>query len=408
MACNKTASGIAKVVAYKEDGACWGDLPLTNTGGKIVRRVSAAFNETRETYQSDELRTDYQVVDFRHGVRQCEGSISGELSAGSYADFQAAALARDFTPLTVSIAGTIATAANVAPAVGYTLTAATDNFVTLGIKGGMVIRLGGSLHADNKNRNLLVIGVTATILTVIPLDGGTLTVQAATSGGTVTVPGKYTFAPDTNHTNKSFTFEEWYSDIEQSEVYTGNRVNTISFSMPASGLVTTEVGFIGKSLAKTGVTQWFSSPNAAPATGIFASVSGALIVNGKPVALLTSVNININRNLSGEAVVGSNTKPNVDVGRIVIDGDFSTMYTGGDFREYYRQEQDVSLIIALTDGTAGTANFLSIVLPRIKIGTDTKDDGEKGIMAQNSFQALKGSGAGNFVASTIMIQDSSL
>ena len=85
-----TASGINKVVSYKKETS-FGTLPSPTTGGQTLRRVSSNFNLTKETYQSEEIRTDYQLVDFRHGVRSVEGSISGELSAGTYADFLASA-----------------------------------------------------------------------------------------------------------------------------------------------------------------------------------------------------------------------------------------------------------------------------------------------------------------------------
>ena len=51
---------------------------------------------------------------------------------------------------------------------------------------------------------------------------------------------------------------------------------------------------------------------------------------------------------------------------------------------------------------------MSFTIPRLKLSTDTKDDGEKGIVSSNSFQALKGFGTDGFEATTIMIQDSSL
>ena len=66
------------------------------------------------------------------------------------------------------------------------------------------------------------------------------------------------------------------------------------------------------------------------------------------------------------------------------------------------------MVVALTENSLPNSGFMTFTLPRIKLSTDTKDDGEKGIVAQNSFQALKGSGANGFQATTIMIQDSSL
>ena len=106
-----TASGIAKRVTYKKE-TTFGTLAGA-TGGQVIRRVSSDFNLSKETYQSEEIRTDYQIADFRHGVRSVEGNISGELSCGTYSDFMASAVSRNFTAITPSALGstTIATVA---------------------------------------------------------------------------------------------------------------------------------------------------------------------------------------------------------------------------------------------------------------------------------------------------------
>lgn len=82
----------------------------------------------------------------------------------------------------------------------------------------------------------------------------------------------------------SFT-ERIYADIAQSEVYTGMKVNTLGCSIPATGLVTADFGFVGKDAAsQTGTIPRISLPTAQTSTGIFAAVNGALLVNGTPVA----------------------------------------------------------------------------------------------------------------------------
>ena len=397
-----TASGINKIVSYKKE-TNFGVLPAAS-GAQTIRRVSSAFNLSKETYQSEEIRTDYQLSDFRHGVRSVEGNVSGELSAGTYADFLASALARNWTAATPSALGstTIALAGGT-----YTITRTTGSYLTDGVRVGNVIRLTGFATANN-NKNLLIIALTATAATVIALNGNTLTPETVASGGAYTVTGKSTYAPTTGHTDDSYSFEAWYSDINQSEVYTGNKVNTVGIALPATGLTTVELSFMGQDLKQRGVTQYFTSPTAQGTNGIFAAVNGALIVNGAPVALVTAANININRNLTSEAVVGSNIKPELYEGRIIVDGDFSTLYQDGTFAGYFDTEAEISLVIALTANSSANSEFMSFTLPRLKLSTDTKDDGEKGIVSQNSFQALKGNGTNGFEATTIMIQDSSL
>jgi len=397
-----TATGINKTVSYKKE-TTFGVLP-TAAGAQTIRRVSSSFNLTKETYQSEEIRTDYQLSDFRHGVRSVEGNVSGELSAGTYADFLASALARNWTAAIPSALGstTIALVGGT-----YTITRTTGSYLTDGVRVGNVIRLTGFATANN-DKNLLVIALTATVATVITLNGNTLTPETVASGGTYAVTGKSTYAPTTGHTDDSYSFESWYSDIGQSEVYVGNKVNTVGIALPATGLTTVEIGFMGQDLKQRGVTQYFTSPTAQGTNGIFAAVNGALIVNGAPVALVTSANININRNMTSEAVVGSNIKPEIYEGRIVVEGDFSTLFQDGTFAGYFDTEAEISLVIALTANSSANSEFMSFTLPRLKLSTDTKDDGEKGLVSQNSFQALKGTGTNGFEATTIMIQDSSL
>ena len=397
-----TASGINKVVAYKKE-TTFGELPLA-TGAQYIRRVTSNFNLTKETYQSEEIRQDYQIQDFRHGVRSVEGSISGELSAGAYADFLASAVARDWTAATPSSMGsvTIATVGTTS-----TITRGTGSFLTDGIRVGSVIRLTGFATANN-NTNLLVVALTATVATVVVLAGGLLTPETVATGGAYTATGKMTYAPSTGHTDDSYTIEEWYSDIAESEVTVGNKVNTVGIALPATGLTTIDFSFMGQDLKQTGTSQYFTTPTAQGTNGIFAAVNGALIVDGVAVALITSVNLNINRNMTSEAVVGSNIRPEIYEGRIVVDGDFSTLFQDRTFSDYFNDETEVSLVVALTESNLPDAGFMTFTLPRLKLSTDTKDDGEKGIVAQNSFQALKGSGANGFEATTIMICDSSL
>jgi len=70
------AKGVSKLVAYKKETTF--GVPAGATGGKLLRRTSADFTSTRESYESSEIRTDRQVADFRLGVKSTDGSLSGE------------------------------------------------------------------------------------------------------------------------------------------------------------------------------------------------------------------------------------------------------------------------------------------------------------------------------------------
>ena len=395
------ATGINNKVAYKKE-TTWGELPA-NTGAKYLRRVSADFNLTKETYQSEEMRLDYQVADFRHGVRRAEGSLNGEFSAGSYADFFAAAVRKDFAAVTLPTASVTVTTTSGT----YKLVRTAGSFITDGWKVGMVVRCAGLTTVADNGKNLVVAVVSALDVTVVPLDGSVLTAQGTAASATFTVPGKVTYAPLSGHTDNSFTVEQWYQDISQNEVYTGMKINSVGVSIPATGMTTVDFGFMGKDLTKTGTTQYFTSPTAAGATGIFAGVNGVVLYNGVSVAVITDASVNINSDMTDAVVLGSNSIADVFEGRITVDGSMSVYFQDATFRDVFKDEVEVSIVFALTANNAKDADFATISLPRVKLGSFTKADSMDGVIASCDFTALlQGTNTAGKELTTVMIQDS--
>lgn len=397
------SKGTAKIVAYKKE-TTWGTLAGA-TLGKQLRRVTADFNLTKEAYESNELRTDRQVADFRHGVRSAEGSLSGELSSKTYADFMQSLVARDFTTastaasLSVTIAGTGPT---------YTVTRAAGSWITDGFEVGNVLRLsGGTLNAANSAKNLLIASLTATVLTVVVLNGVALFAEGPIASVTATCIGKETFVPATGHTDDSYTIEEWYADIAQSEVYTGMKVGSMNVQLPATGLTTVDFSFMGKDLTNKGVTQYFTTPAAQGTDGIYAAVNGVVLAGGLPVALITSADFSIERGMENATAVGSNSIAEIFTGRIRVSGNLSVYFQDAAFRNYFDNEAVVSLVFVLTEDSTGAADFISFTIPKAKVNSFTKADAELGIVAQCSFTGLLNDVAtGGLPLTTIMIQDS--
>jgi hypothetical protein len=398
------AKGASKSVAYKKETS-FGTL-AGSSGAKLLRRVTASFNLSKEQYESGEIRVDRQTSDARHGVRSAAGSINGELSPASYADFMQSLVARDFTvkTATTGLSITIATSGSL-----YTVTRATGSWITDAYQVGMVVRLtGAGFNVGNVNKNLLIVSVgSATVMTVLVLNGSTLTAEGPIASATVTMVGKNTFVPASGHTDDSYTVEEFYSDVPQSEVYTGLKVTSMNVSLPASGLTTVDFSLVGKDLTQSGATQYFTSPTAQNTNGIFAAVNGAMIVNGAPVALITSADFSVNRATENATAVGSNSVAEIFTGRITATGNLSVYFQDGVFRDYFNNETEVSLVMGLTTNNTATADFVTFTLPRVKLGSFEKTDGELGITASSSFTALLNSNtASGLPATTVAIQDS--
>lgn len=397
------ASGVAKSVRYKVE-ATYGTAPGAG-GGQLLRRVTSDLGLTKETYQSNEIRADYQVADFRHGIRRVGGTLKGELSPKTYADFMAAALRRDFAAVS-AISSLSITIAGSGP---YTITRATGSWLTDGVKIGHVVRLtAGSFTAGNLNKNVLVTGLTATVITGIVLNASTMTAEGPIASSTLTVVGKQTYVPTTGHTDKSFYFEHWFSDVAQSEQFSGVKINSIDISLPPTGISEISLGLMGKDIA-TGTSAYYTSPTAATSTGVMAAVNGVVLVGGTQVAILTGMSIKIDGGYSGDPVVGANTVPNVFPGRVRVTGNFTAYFQDATMRDYFVNETEISIVAAFTTANDANADFLSFAMPRVKVGSATKDDGEKGIIQSFDFTALYNSAGGTGTSSeatTLFVQDS--
>jgi hypothetical protein len=399
-----TASGLYKQVAYKVEST-YGVQPGA-TLAQLLRRVSSSLDLTKETYQSNEIRPDFQVADFRHGVRKVGGSVNGELSAKTYADFIAAALKKDFAAV-APVAGASITIGGSAGA--WTIGRAAGSFLTDGFKVGDVVRLtAGTFNAANLNKNIMLTAVTGPLLTGVVVNGSALVTEGPIASATVAVQGKKSLVPQTGHTDKSFSIEHWFPDAPASEVFTGCKVSKVSFGLPPSGMATCNVEFSGKD-AVPGTVQYFTSPAAVTATGTMAAVNGVVRVGNAVIGNLTGLTIDIATAQSGEAAVGSNTVAFQAAGRVIVTGQLTASFESTALRDAFYNETEISLQAVFTADNSANSDFVAFTLPRIKLGGASKDDGEKTIIQTLPFQALLNVSGGPALANdltTISIQDS--
>lgn len=399
------AVGPAKQVRVKKE-TTWGTAAGTS-GGQLMRRVTSDIDLSKDTYESAEITPTYQLTDFRHGVRKVGGTLKGELSPGSYSALIGSALRRDFstvaasTALSVTIAGTGPT---------YTVARGSGSWLTDGWKEGMVGRLtvGTGLNANNLNKNMMVTSLVAGTLTVIPGGNGTLTAEGPIASVTAQPTGKLTFTPPSGHSNDSYTIEHWFSDISQSEYFTGCRIGSLDFSLPPTGMATVDIGVMGKDMT-TGTAAYFSSPTAATTTGLLTAVSGVLRVNGATVAVVTGLSIKVDGGMTTGAVVGANTTPDVFPGRVKVSGQVSAYFQDAALRDLFINETTFAINAVFYASSSAASDFIAISMPYCKAGGATKSDGEQGLQLTMPFQALYNSAGGTGIATeqtTFWIQDS--
>ena len=397
------ATGIYKQVALKRE-VSYGTIPAAPSA-QLMRRVTSTVDLSKDVYQSNEIRPDFQIADYRHGVRRIKGALSGELSPKTYSDPLSAMLKRDFT---VGVSTTAASVTVAGSAGAWTVTRAAGSYLTDGFKVGDVIRLSvGTFNASNLNKNLMIVTLTALVATCIVLNSTVLVGEGPITGATIAVQGKKTFIPATGQTDVSYSLEHWYGDISQSEVFSGVKFDKAAISLPPTGMATVAFDVLGQNIT-TAAARYFTSPTAISSTGVVAAVNGILMVGGVAQTVVTGLQISIDPAFSGDPVVGANTIPNQFAGPVSITGQFTAYFTDATLRDLFVNETESSLMVALTTDNTASADVLAFVLPRIKVGGQQKSDGTGGIVQTFPFIGLYNVNGGAGIATeqtSLSVQD---
>jgi len=401
------ATDVALRLAFKKSTSGWGSAPGA-TGAQVLRRVTSNFNLTKNTLQSQEKRTDYQRADYRHGLGMVGGKIAGELSAGTYQEFFEALCRQDFQSAATSGALSDVTA----QASGPQFATAAGNFLTAGLKVGDIGRwtgFAGGSATDNNSRNFLITALTATDMTGIFLDGSAVVADSAGDSVTFTVVGKKTWVPETGHVDAHFDIEHWHSDASLSELYLGCKLNSLGIGLDASRLVSIDMDFVGKTRTNA-ASAYYTSPTDETDTGLLSPASGFIYVGGSQIALLTGLSFTGAGNMAvADRVVGATRPPAIMEGNVIVRGQFSAYLQDGTLRDYFEDETEVSIFGVFAESDAATADFVSFVMSRCKVGGAEKDSGERGYIQTLPFEALlnvNGGAALANLATTLSIQDS--
>lgn len=375
------AQGIARKIARVKQS---GKGTAGSSGSQLIRRTSATFNKNSDTYENNEIVDHQQSTGATEGVYATTGQVQGLLSAGTYAQEFANLLRKDFaatsaiTGMTIAVAGSGPT---------YTVTRSAGSFLTDGIKIGDVVKLtAGSFNAANLNKNLWVISMTATVLTVVPVNGVALVAESGVTSASLSVPGKKAWVPTSGHTNDYFSYEIWQSEVPSSELYVDCKTVQADISVPASGNPTVSFNIPGLSRV-TGTSQVLTSPTAATTTQVLATAQGLISLNGA-LTTVTTVDIAINGNVNpGEAEIGSKSRSDHQMGRIAVSGSFSAKFSSTTIQAIRDAQTPVSLAVLIAADSTAAADFIAIVIPAIKIMTDEANDGEIEIIRSYNFTA---------------------
>lgn len=376
------------------------------SGGQLLRRVTHTLNLRKNTFQSNEIRSDRQIGDFRHGNRRVEGSISGELSPGTYFDLieaamrgtKATALAKSNTEFT-SCAADNATSK---------FTFAGGDPVSEGFRVGDVIRFTNLSEASNNSKNFTILsfgGTSNREVTVSPAP----TSHSADTSFNVARPGRTIAVPSSSFVSRLFAFEDHDEATDISRLFTECRVTGFGLRMPAEGMDTIDIPVMGRgqTVYSAGSAPFFASPTAITSSGVTAGANGLVQVGGTTVGVITDIALSFAMTADAPSVRGQLFPPEIFLGRAVVTGTLSALFENATFLENFTDEDEISLLVRADAGGGDAPECISIYLPRVKLGgADVSRSGDGAQALNLPFQALRYLGAGAGIeTTTIRIHD---
>lgn len=349
--------------------------PVTGASGEEFRiqEGSPGLVMTREQILDPEARDDGMSSQFRHGAERVEGSYRGTLSVGSFNTLIAALFRTTFTASATALtcdAGAAHTSLAVTNQNTLTLVG-TGSFITAGIRVGDVIRLGAT--AANDSINAVVATCAANVITVLGTPWANFT---ADTNASVTLCKHITNS--TTLTRSSYTFEEYMTDLDESEQYAGCRVVSMRLTFQPNSVATVEFGIVGRSLAILGTSSapGLTSPTEYTSIGLVA-VDAGIYLAGSSIATITGGELMFEIGGETVAVVGSRLSPNVYEGNMQITGNLTavrTALTSSHLARFIAETDNVELsLMFLEPDAAAPIDFFHVFLPRIKYAGTQKD-----------------------------------
>lgn len=396
-------SAVGVSLAFRRE-TTFGTIATNDSTARVVPYVNHTLGLSKSAIASDDIRSDYQTATMRHGNRSVGGDLQLQLQCGTYSPLMESALRRDFAAVSLASSGAVASVSAAVVGSGGTFTRAAGSYITDGFRVGMCVRCTGwtTTGVANNNRNYTIVALTATVMTVAE----TVAAKASEATVTFTVPGKLTYMPTTNHTQTSYTVEEWNPDVPRSNRFVGLRVNTMGIELPPNARAALNFGLIGRDRI-TNAARYFTSASTPAAAVMQTGHNGLLVVNGAVSAIVTGLSINVTNNMEAGAVVGSNLTPDVFHGRMGVSGQLSAYFDSAALDDVFDLESEIGLIVRAADDTSINSGFLQICLPRIKLAGGSYSTSNQSRVQSFDFTALLNPATTNGAeVTTMQIQDS--
>lgn len=368
---------------YSVEETTYGVTP-TNPALDLVRYTGTTLSLAKDSLQSEEIRSDRQISDFRQGSNQVGGDINFELSYGSFDQFLEAAL------LSADWASPATTGATTLSQTATSITRASGSFVTDGFVAGQEVEVSG-FAGPGVNGQMLITSVSALSMDVTPLEGQTLAIEAGDGDELVLASNQIKSGTE----RRSFTFIRHFADVQPSDnpyhIFTGCEINSLQFTVSANSMITGTMSVIGKAMTTAQDLTGLGTPtfNTASTTTPLDSFTGFLDEGGTAVAVVTEISMTLQNGIEPKFVVGSPNSIFPSVGRSNLTGQLTAFFEDSTLIDKFINETESSISFRLPDAAGNGQRF---TIPRIKYTGGQPDVGGEGpITLAMPFQALRDS-----------------
>jgi hypothetical protein len=87
------AQGINKTVAYKKQSGL--GVAASGAGGTLLRRVTTSINQTKDSYENNEIVSHQQSTGSTYGIAKSAGTLNGLLSGTTWMPFVGSLVRKD-------------------------------------------------------------------------------------------------------------------------------------------------------------------------------------------------------------------------------------------------------------------------------------------------------------------------
>lgn len=356
--------------------------PVVGAGGEMFRIQSGAggLSMGRALIEDPESRSDGQRSMARLGSKEVTGSYPGTLSVGTFNTLLAALFRNTFVADAIALTCTGAGAyVSLATTTGNTLTlVGTGSFLTQGVKVGDVIRVS-AMGAGVDDVNAVVATVSALVITVL---GTPWTNIAADTNAVLTIKKK--LKNGATLTRSSYTFEQYYEDLDESEQFAGVRVISLNLEWQPNGVVRAVFGLMGQSMAilPTASAPGLTAPTEYTSIGLVA-VDASIFLAGTAIATITGGSLTFDLGAQGIPVVGSTLTPDIYEGAMKVTGQITAVrlaLTASHLARFIAETDNIELSLMLVEPDAAPPiDFIHVFIPRIKyLGATASGLGDDG------------------------------